>query len=61
MPRNRWPFRCRNAVDRRVAQHPIGADLVGAQNAVLLGAQPLNRPAALVVKEMRAEFHRNAV
>jgi len=32
-----------------------------AQDAILFGAQPLDATPALLIEEMRAEFHRDAV
>src|ERR1700761_8813153 len=55
------PFRGNDAVHDGVAQRAVGADLMVAQNAVLLGAQTLDAAPALMVEEMRAEFDRDAI
>src|SRR5215468_2156957 len=57
----RRPFGRDDAVDHSVAQRAVRRNLVVAQNAVLLGAQPLDAAPALVIEEMRAEFYRNAI
>src|SRR5262249_13282088 len=40
----------------RVAQGSVGRALMAAQDAVLLGAEPLDGAAALMVEEVGAEF-----
>ena len=44
-----------------VAQRAVRRDRMVAQDAVLFRAQPLDAAPALLVEEMRAEFHRDAV
>src|SRR5665647_1961338 len=58
---HRRPFAGDDAVDHGVAQRPVGRDLMAAQDAVLLGAQPLDAAPALMIEEMGAEFDRDAV
>src|SRR4051812_47718041 len=58
---HRRPFGGGDAVDNSVAQRAVRRDLMTAQNAVLLRAEALDSAAALMIEEMRAEFHRNAV
>src|SRR3954468_10016158 len=55
------PFGRGDAVDHGVAERAVRRDLVAAQDAVLLGAQTLDGAAALVIEEVGAEFHRDAV
>src|SRR5581483_2899823 len=61
MSLHRRPFGGNNAVDHGVAQSTVGRDLVIAQDAVELRAKALDAAPALVIEEMRAEFHRNAI
>src|SRR5690606_39425643 len=49
------PFRRHDAVDAGVAQRAVGRALVAAQNAVELGAQPLDGAAALAVEGVGAD------
>src|SRR5262245_44756128 len=54
------PFAGDDAVDAGVAQRAVSGDLVVAQNAVELGAQPLDAGSALAVEEVGAELHGDA-
>ncbi len=58
---NRRPFGSDDAVGSGVAQHPVGGAHVRAQDTVLLGTQPFDCAAALMVEKMRAEFYGYAV
>src|SRR3974390_2636751 len=58
---HRRPFGRDDAVDHGVAQRSVRCNLVAAQNAVLLGSEPLNTATALVIEEMGAELDRNAI
>jgi hypothetical protein len=62
---HRRPFTGEDAVDAGVAQRAVrigvAVDLVRAQHAVELGAQAFDAAPALVVEEVRAELHRDAV
>src|SRR5215216_3400827 len=55
------PFGRDDAVDHSVAQRAVRRNLVVAQDAVQLGAEPFDAAPALLVEEMRAEFYRNAI
>ena len=65
MSAHRRPFWRDHAVDAGVAQGVlglgVGVDLVASKHTVQLGTQALYGAAALLVKEMRAELHRDAV
>src|SRR5581483_1414299 len=58
---HRRPLAGDDAVDDRVAQRSVVADLVAAQDAVELRAEPLDALAAGAVEEVRAEFDGDAV
>ena len=58
---HRQPFGCDDAVNHGVAQRAVRRDLVAAQDAVLLGAEPFDGAPALVIEKMRAEFDRDAI
>src|SRR5689334_19756386 len=58
---HRRPFGRDDGEDHSVAQRAVWRNLMIAQNAFLLGAQPLDRLPALLVEEMGAELYRNTV
>src|SRR6185437_4502795 len=58
---HRRPLGGDDAEDYSVAQCAVRRNLVVAQNAVLLSAQPFDGAPALVIEEMRAELYCNAV
>src|SRR6185295_13013762 len=55
------PFGGGDAVDAGVAQGAVGHDAVVAQNAVELGAETLDAAPALLIEDVRAELHGDAV
>src|SRR5262249_8414253 len=55
------PLAGNDAVDAGIAQRSIVCDLMAAQDAVQLCAQPLDSAAALLIEEMGAKFHRDAM
>src|SRR6266446_6816467 len=58
---HRRPFAGDDTVNHGVAQGPVWRDLMVAQNAIKLGAEPLDAAPALVVEKMRAELDRDAI
>ena len=58
---HRRPLAGDDAVDDGVAQRAVRRDLMIAQDAVLLGAEPLDAAPARVIEKMRAEFNRDAI
>src|SRR5690606_38311598 len=58
---HRGPLGGGDAIHASVAQRPVGHALMSAKNAVQLGAQAFDGPATLLVEEMCAELHRQAV
>src|SRR5258707_9508434 len=58
---HRRPFAGDDAVDHGIAQGAVGRNLMVAQDAILLGTQPLDATPALMIEKMRAEFYRNAI
>ena len=58
---HRGPFPGNDAVDAGIAQRSVGCDLMVAEDAVELRAQAFDAAAALVIEEMRAELHRDAL
>src|SRR5580692_6636661 len=57
----RRPFRGDDAEHDRVAQRAVRRDLMVTQDAVLLGAEPLDAAPALVIEEVRAELDGDAI
>src|SRR5262245_57092515 len=57
---HRRPFAGDDAVDAGVAQRAVATDMMVAQDAVELGAEALDGPAALHIEIVRAEFDRDA-
>src|SRR5438132_10829573 len=60
MPLHRRPLALDDAEHDRVAIAAVGRDLVIAEHAVLLGAQPCNRFSGGVIEPVRAELDRGA-
>ena len=60
MPPDRRPFAVDDAEYDGVALRAVGQQLVVAQHAVLLGAEPLDRDPRSVIEPVRPKFHRDA-
>src|ERR1700722_20523452 len=57
----RRPLAIENAVDAGIAQRTVGCELMLPQDPIQFRAQSLDGRAALLVEEMRAEFHCDAI
>lgn len=55
------PLRGDDAVDASVAQGGVGHDLMAAHDPIELGAETLDAATALLIEEVRTEFHGDAV
>jgi hypothetical protein len=60
VPLHRWPFRRDYRENHGIADTAIGIQLVAAQNAILLRAQPFDGAAARMVEEARSKLDRDA-
>src|ERR1700704_3846588 len=58
---HRRPFADNDAVGTCISEVPIGENLIIPQNSVQLGAQSFDSAPAGMIKEVRAQFHTDAI
>src|SRR4030081_2764587 len=58
---HRWPFAYDDAVGTCIAEVPIRENLIIPQDPVQLGAQSFDSAPAGMIKEVRSQFHTDAI